>query len=171
MRKEQGCKLKEMMQKKREEKNQKLQDELDSLNQILFGKQDGSLDVQAFKEEIQNRGFNTVEAFYDKVNHLKLKLNIKKEEQEDLTHSQLMEQKYHLLDIADTLLTADQLKRKRIQKMQKTAATLRENKKKVLLEAKQKLEELKSSENKNYYLRGAYLKRKELLERIADRKK
>lgn len=55
--------------------------------------------------------------------------------------------------------------------MQKTAATLRENKKKVLLEAKQKLEELKSSENKNYYLRGAYLKRKELLERIADRKK
>ena len=38
MRKEQGCKLKEMMQKKREEKNQKLQDELDSLNQILFGK-------------------------------------------------------------------------------------------------------------------------------------
>jgi hypothetical protein len=32
-----------------------------------------------------------VEAFYDKVNHLKLKLNIKKEEQEDLTHSQLME--------------------------------------------------------------------------------
>jgi len=112
-----------------------------------------------------------VEAFYDKVNHLKLKLNIKKEEQEDLTHSQLMEQKYHLLDIADTLLTADQLKRKRIQKMQKTAATLRENKKKVVLEAKQKLEELKSSDNKNYYLRGAYLKRKELLERIADRKK
>jgi len=38
MRKEQGCKLKEMMQKKREEKSQKMQDELDSLNQILFGK-------------------------------------------------------------------------------------------------------------------------------------
>lgn len=38
MRKEQGRKLKEMMQKKREEKNKKLQDELRDLENIQSGK-------------------------------------------------------------------------------------------------------------------------------------
>jgi Spy/CpxP family protein refolding chaperone len=38
MRKEQGRKLKELMQKKREEKNKKLQDELRDLENIISGK-------------------------------------------------------------------------------------------------------------------------------------
>ena len=82
-----------------------------------------------------------------------------------------MDQKYNLLSIADAFLTPDQLKQKRIQKMQKTAAVLREQKKKAVSEAKQKLESLKKSKNKNSYLRGLYSKRLELLDRMQDRAK
>lgn len=42
------------------------------------------------------------------------------------------EEKYNLLDIADEFLTPEQLKMKRIQKMQKTAAVMREERKKQM---------------------------------------
>jgi hypothetical protein len=47
------------MQKKREDKNKKLQDELRDLQSIESGKQQGHLDLQGFREEISNRGFRT----------------------------------------------------------------------------------------------------------------
>ena len=50
--------------------------------------------------------------------------------------------------------------------MQKTAALLREEKKRANTEAKQKLESLKNSNNKNKYLKGLYIKRLELLQKI-----
>jgi 1-aminocyclopropane-1-carboxylate deaminase/D-cysteine desulfhydrase-like pyridoxal-dependent ACC family enzyme len=55
--------------------------------------------------------------------------------------------------------------------MQKTAALLREEKKKALAAAKENLQLLKSSENKAGYLRELYIKRKDLIERMENRKK
>jgi len=71
-----------------------------------------------------------------------LKLNINEVEEPDpqMTHSQAMDNKYHLLSIADAFLTPDQIKQKRIQKMQKTAALIREEKKRAINLAKEKLE-------------------------------
>lgn len=53
--------------------------------------------------------------------------------------------------------------------MQKTAAILREEKKKAYNEAKEELETLKRSNNKNRYLRGLYEKRLDILERMNER--
>ena len=112
MRKEQGRKLKEMMEKKRQDKNKKLQEELKDLENIQFGKQEGSLDIHAFKEELQHRGFGSTESFMNKINQLKLKLKIK---QDDDTVA--ADTKYNLIDREDHELTPDEIKQKRIQKM------------------------------------------------------
>ena len=53
--------------------------------------------------------------------------------------------------------------------MQKTAAAQREEKKKAIQEAKENLEKLKNSNNKNSYLLGLYQKRMDLLNRISNR--
>ena len=49
------------MQKKREEKNKKLQDELKDLLSLESGKQQGHLDLQGFREELSNRGFRNAD--------------------------------------------------------------------------------------------------------------
>ena len=88
-----------------------------------------------------------------------------------MSSSQIQDQKYNLLTIADQFLTPDQLKQKRIQKMQKTAANLREEKKKALALAKETLENLKSSDNIADHMLELYVERKSLLERMDSRKK
>ena len=98
-----------------------------------------------------------------------LKLNVKKDEEQEnqnLSNSQLLDQKYNLLNTADAFLTPEQLKMKRIQKMQKTAAILREEKKKAQSDAKEQLESLKRSCDRNKFLRGLYQKRLEILEKM-----
>lgn len=52
MRREQGRKLKELMQKKREEKTKQQEKELTELQQLEQTKIDGVLDAQAFREEV-----------------------------------------------------------------------------------------------------------------------
>ena len=134
MRKEQGRKLKELMDKKREEKKKNQEKELADLQHIEQCKQEGIYDVAAFKEEISHRGFSTIEDFNKRLNTLQIKLNVKTETEDEMpptSSSQALDQKYHLVNIADAFLTPDQLKQKRIQKMQKTAHLMREEKKKV----------------------------------------
>lgn len=142
MRREQGRKLKELMQKKREDKAKLLHQELSELQQVEQGKLDGSLDLISYKEELSHRGFGSTDDFQKRISSLMLKLNINEVEEPDpqMTHSQAMDNKYHLLSIADAFLTPDQIKQKRIQKMQKTAALIREEKKRAINLAKEKLE-------------------------------
>ena len=78
-----------------------------------------------------------------RISHLKIKLNIDQETGQGET----TEQKYHLLERADQMLTPDELKVKRIQKMQKTAALIREEKKKVQQEERKKMDDMKNSGN------------------------
>ena len=61
MRKEQGRKLKERMQKKREDKIKSMQDELNDLQNLEKSRQLGQLDLQAFREEIQHRGLSSLD--------------------------------------------------------------------------------------------------------------
>jgi hypothetical protein len=75
------------------------------------------------------------------------------------------------LGIADQFLTPDQLKQKRIQKMQKTASIIRDEKKKAVALARENLETLKSSENISGHMLELYTNRKTLLERMDSRKK
>lgn len=95
--------------------------------------------MQGFKEEIQHRGINTYEEYKKKVKYLQMKLHIKVPE----TTTKTDEEKFNLLDIADEFLTPEQLKQKRIQKMQKTAAVMREEKKQQMKIERDKIEELK----------------------------
>jgi len=110
MRKEQGQKLKEIMQRKREEKKRKMEDELADLQSLESLREQN--DMQNFKEEIQHRGCNNFEDYKKKVRLLQIKLNIKTAEV-----AKPDEEKYNLIEIADEFLSPEELKRKRIQKM------------------------------------------------------
>lgn len=101
--------------------------------------------------------------FKKKVRLLQIKLGIKSAEEKKPD-----EEKYNLLEIADEFLSPDELKRKRIQKMQKTAAQLREERKQVQKLERDKIEEFKQSDPDSY-LKQLYAKRKEIMDRIAER--
>ena len=79
MRKEQGRRLKEYMQKKREEKRIVMQQEYDELKGIEKLKED---DKDAFKECMLSRGFEKTVEFEKRVNFLAQKLGIKPPEGE-----------------------------------------------------------------------------------------
>ena len=78
------------------------------------------------------------------------------------------EDKFNLLEIADEFLSPEELKKKRIQKMQKTAAQMREERKMQQKIDREKIEDLKQSDPEAY-LRNLYGKRKEILDRISER--
>ena len=120
--------------------------------------------MQGFKEEIQQRGLSNFEEYKKKVKQLQMKLNIKSNNEVKATD----EEKFNLLDIADEFLSPEELKRKRIQKMQKTAAVMREERKLQMKFEREKIEEMKSGDP-DAYLRQLYGKRKEILDRIAER--
>lgn len=65
------------MQKKREEKNNKMLDELRDLENIESGKQKGHLDIQGFREELSNRGIRSADELSKRIQFLKAKLQIK----------------------------------------------------------------------------------------------
>lgn len=136
-------------------------DELRDLENIESGKQKGHLDIQGFREEISNRGIRSADELSKKIQFLKAKLKVKDKTKEgegpELTSSQIMDQKFNLLERADQFLTPEQIKQKRIQKMQKTAAVLREEKKKAQAEAKENLQLLKTSDKKLTYLKDLYV--------------
>ncbi len=102
MRKEQGRRLKEYMQKKREEKKSQMTQEYDELKSIEKLKEN---DRDAFKECMLARGFEKYEELRKRIRVLAQKLGLKEEgtEKEE-------EEKYNLLAVPDDKLTPDQLK-------------------------------------------------------------
>jgi len=105
------------MEKKREEKNKVLQEELNEL-ELLEG-----LDAASLKEEVLHRNFKSVDEFNKRIATLRIKLTNKRENHE--SSETIDESKYPLLQIEDYKLTQEQIKQKRIQKMQRTAAVMR----------------------------------------------
>ena len=53
------------------------------------------------------------------------------------------EEKFNLLDTPDEFLSPEQLKQKRIQKMQKTAQSMREERKALMKVEREKIDEIK----------------------------
>jgi len=101
IRKEQGKRLKEYMQKKREEKKAAMQQEYNDLKNLEKLKED---DKDAFKEGIIARGFERNQDFEKRISFLAQKLGYKVPETEK------EEDKYNLLAIPDDKLNAEQLK-------------------------------------------------------------
>lgn len=116
MRKEQGRKLKEILMKKRQDKTKQMQEELADLLTVAKARQ---LKSEGYKEELDNRGFKSVDEFDKRLAQLQLKLGLK---EDDTANPNKEKDKYKLHDIDDQFLTPEQVKQKRIQKMQKTAA-------------------------------------------------
>ena len=162
------------MSKKREDRVRQMQKELQDLQQVEQSKLDGTLDLATFREELTHRAIASTDEFHKKIQSLQVKLKIKKDEiepEQHLSHSQMMDQKYHLLSIADALLTPEEVKTKRIQKMQKTAAMMREDKKAQALIESEELEKLKNSDKKTGYLKELYSKRLDILSKMTERSK
>jgi hypothetical protein len=99
-----------------------------------------------------------------KIRFLQMKLGLKMA----TTEAKTEEERFNLLDIADEFLSPEELKRKRIQKMQKTATAMREERKFQLKLEREKIDEIKQSDP-DAYLKQLYGKRKEILDRITER--
>ena len=110
MRKEQGNRLKEIMAKRREEKKKELEDELIDLENIVLERKGDDL-----KEVLASKGYKNVDEANKRISVLQVKLN------KNTNPLESNEDKYNLLNIPDEELLPDQIKQKRIQKMQKTA--------------------------------------------------
>jgi hypothetical protein len=96
-------------------------------------------DLQGFKEEIQHRGLTSFDDYKKKIRFLQMKLGLKVA----TTEAKTEEERFNLLDIADEFLSPEELKRKRIQKMQKTATAMREERKFQLKLEREKIDEIK----------------------------
>jgi len=101
IRKEQGKRLKEYMQKKREEKRAAMQQEYTELKNLEKLKEE---DKDAFKESIIARGFEKNQEFEKRIVFLAQKLGYK------IPETEKEEDKYNLLAIPDEKLNAEQLK-------------------------------------------------------------
>ncbi len=118
--------------------------------------------MAGFKEELQHRSLSNYEDYKKRVKQLQINLGLKMPEVKN------EEDKFNLLEIADEFLSPEELKKKRIQKMQKTAAQMREERKMQQKIDREKIEDLKQSDPEAY-LRNLYGKRKEILDRISER--
>lgn len=157
MKKEQSKRLKEMMQKKREENLKNLQLELENLEHILQVK---DVDKFQFEELLTNNGFNSYEELQKRYTKILNKLNINSKDKEiDLN------KRWPLLSVPDEDLTVEQMKMKRIQKMQKNAYLSRLEKREQSQKEKEKIEELKHK-NPEEYLVSLFKSKKEILERL-----
>ncbi len=123
------------MQRKREEKKRKMEEELADLQSLESLREQN--DMQGFKEELQQRDLSNYEEYKKRVKTLQVKLNIKTNE------AKTDEEKFNLLETPDEFLSPEQLKQKRIQKMQKTAAVMREERKIQLKLEREKIDEIK----------------------------
>ena len=159
---EQIRRLREIMKKKREENYKNMQIELEQLEKMISLKEQ---DKFKFEEMLTNTGYENAEEILQRINKLNAKLN------NDIHHlensqPQDIESRWNLLSMPDEDLTEEQIKMKRIQKMQKNAYYSRLEKKEQARKEKEKIEKLKN-ENKDKYLVSLYRTKKEILERLA----
>lgn len=124
----------------------------------------GTQGVDQIKEELKKRGIACVKELVEQIDHLEVKLNLK--QKKVLTDAE----KYDLIDRPDEELTEEQLKRKRVQKMQKSSSIAREEKRKKAEEEQRQIDALKD-DDKDKYIKSLYDQRKYLLDSIELRKK
>ena len=158
---EQIRRLREIMKKKREENYRNMRIELEQLNNMIALKDQ---DKFKFEEMLTNTGYESVEEILQRINKLNAKLNNDINNLEN-THPEDIESRWYLLSMPDEDLTEEQIKMKRIQKMQKNAYYSRLEKKEIARREKEKIETLKK-ENKEKYLVSLYRTKKEILERL-----
>ena len=152
----------EIMKKKREENYKNMQLELEQLEKMLALKEQ---DKFKFEEMLTNTGYESAEEIIQRINKLNAKLNNDIHNLEN-TQPEDIESRWNLLSMPDEDLTEEQIKMKRIQKMQKNAYYSRLEKKEQAKKEKEKIEKLKK-ENKDKYLVSLYRTKKEILERLA----
>jgi len=158
MRKEQGQRLREINQKKREEKQKKFTKELSILEV-----HENNRSLEEDKAKLADLGFDSMEDLLEKIEYLREKLGITiKEEKKE-------EEKWPLINIDDSQLDDEQKKLKRIQKMQKSSYLKRMEKRKRDEIEKQRIEKMKT-EDPESYKKSLYAKRKIIYHRIEERK-
>ena len=161
-RNEQIKRLREITKKKREENFKNMKIELEQLEKMIAMK---DIDKFKFEEILTNTGYENAEEIQQKINKLNAKLNndihnLEQSQPEDI------ESRWYLLSMPDEDLTEEQIKMKRIQKMQKNAYYSRLEKREIARREKEKIENLKK-DNKEKYLVSLYRNKKEILERLA----
>ena len=159
---EQIRRLREIMKKKREENYKNMRIELEQLEKMISLKEQ---DKFKFEEMLTNTGYESVEEILQRISKLNAKLNNDIHNLEN-TQPEDIESRWNLLSMPDEDLTEEQIKMKRIQKMQKNAYYSRLEKKEQARKEKEKIETLKK-ENKDKYLVSLYRTKKEILERLA----
>ena len=159
---EQIRRLREIMKKKREENYKNMRIELEQLEKMISLKEQ---DKFKFEEMLTNTGYESAEEIMQRINKLNAKLNNDIHHLEN-TQPEDIESRWNLLSMPDEDLTEEQIKMKRIQKMQKNAYYSRLEKKEQARKEKEKIEKLKN-ENKDKYLVSLYRTKKEILERLA----
>ena len=150
------------MKKKREENYKNMQIELEQLEKIILLKES---DKFKFEEILTNTGYENSDEIQKRINQLNAKLN------NDIhnlvsTKPENIESRWYLLSMPDEDLTQEQIKMKRIQKMQKNAYYSRLEKRELAKKEKEKIETLKK-ENKEKYLVSLYKNKKEIIERLS----
>ena len=159
---EQIKRMREIMKKKREENYKNMQIELEQLEKIILLKES---DKFKFEEILTNTGYENSDEIQKRINQLNAKLN------NDIhnlvsTKPENIESRWYLLSMPDEDLTQEQIKMKRIQKMQKNAYYSRLEKRELAKKEKEKIETLKK-ENKEKYLVSLYKNKKEIIERLS----
>jgi actin-related protein 5 len=164
LRKEQSKRLREMMQKKREDNIKILEKELEELEVVSLLK---DKDQFQFEEALLAKGYATNEELQKRINKIFIKINFGKEAKEEERFDE--EKRWPLLSMPDEDLTDEQVKMKRIQKMQRNAYITRVEKREQLKMEKEKVDQLKREDPQNYLI-SLYKKKKELLDRLENYK-
>ena len=159
--KEQSKRLKEILQKKREETLKNYQNELNSLEKIMQLK---DTDKYQFGEALTNSGYENIEEIQKRISKISTKLN-NSVQNLDNTKEEDIEKKWPLLSMPDEDLTQEQLKMKRIQKMQKNAYLSRLEKREQIKREKEKIEQLKKDDPEKYLV-SLYKTKKEIIDRL-----
>ena len=159
---EQIKRLREIMKKKREENYKNMRIELEQLEKMIALK---DVDKFKFEEILTNTGYENAEEIQQRINKLNAKLN-NDIQHLDQSQPEDIESRWYLLSMPDEDLTQEQIKMKRIQKMQKNAYYSRLEKREIARREKEKIENLKK-DNKEKYLVSLYRNKKEILERLA----
>lgn len=161
---EQGKRLKEILTKKREEKQIQIEQELKELNRLLEFKE--SLEQQQWEEALEKRNITSEEELTSRINELESKLTKDNKETEDKEEEIIDEdKKWPLINIPDEDLDFKQQAQKRMQKLQRNGYYMRLEKKEQARLKKEHIEYLKSSDPENYLV-SLFAQKKEILEKL-----
>lgn len=153
-RREQGERLRQALNRKREEKYSQIRIELEEITHLEELHQRSTAE---FSEALGAKNLSSWEDVQRRKDHLMLQLKVKEPVTED---------RFHLVDIPDEQLTSEQIQEKRGQKMQRAAFLMRQNRK----QEKEKLEKLRN-DNPDAYLNDLHTKRAMLVTKLETRRK